>query len=643
MQRIMRYSFLPILALAVAGCASAPTATTAFPDKDPFGPLDWLISPTQGRPAMVRLGGTLLVQFRVPRGFAGKAELRLFDAAAPDRAGGSRTLALARPLDIAAYLPTPGELRTKATESAEPLASAVANVPADLPPGLYDLGVTLYDKMKAVQRVKLVPRSVAAYADFPRSFRFVQLSKMSIGGLTAPTFPDELVEEVNRIAPEFIVTTGDYTEWAAVRDDPKSWRAIKGFFAKFDAPVFLMVGDLDHDAGFQQFVAPSCSGRFFFGGVQGILLYDSYRHPIDADQAQFLWLESVLTEPPQVQFNFLVSPNDSLRVFDAWRKLGWSPRDYVRRNRIGMIFVGGYGDWDFSEQSAKVADAPVHYIRTHASSTCIRGKATGVPHYRIVQIDQTPAPASRPDDEPAFNTNVTLSVPENGPVQHALHSVPVGLVRVSFDGANDGSADHVGVHVLNRLTIPIPRLRVKVNVAPGKSPLVAVGGTIERVIDRPGRREVWLRIDAPDLGAAAAVVGPAGAMPKPRGGVKLALLGDPVLQYRTARTADGFEYFATDGQLQLQMVNAAAQPADAFPIIRLNGNALSLRGVSPTQPIRLAPGEQRTLPINTPLALAAPGEHWMTANLADESPVFTSRKVVQLLVSEGVPATQSAR
>lgn len=620
-----------LVALLAAGCA-APRAGDASADKDPFGPIDWLITPTQGRPALVKAGSNLLAQFRVPAGFDGRAEFRLVDAAAPDRGDAVVPLTLVRNLDVADRPAAPGD---RGDPKPDALASGLLTIGSSCQPGLYDLGITLLDKAGRALRSKTAPRAVAVYADFPRSFRFVQLSKMSVGGITAPVFSDQLVEDVNRIAPQFIVTTGDYLEWAAIRNDPAAWRAIKQYVARFDAPVFLLVGDLDHDAGFQQYVAPSRSGRFFFGGCQGILLYDCYRHPIDADGAQFLWLDSVLAESPQVRFNFLVGSSDSLRVFEAWRKLGYSPREYVARNRIGLIFVGGYSDWDFSEYAAKVADVPVHYIRTHAASTCIRGKATGVPHFRIVQIDQTAPAATQPGREPTLQTRVTLAVPENGPVQRALHSAPVGQIEVRFDGPNDGSADRVGVHVLNRLTMPIPQLRVKVNVRPGRSALAAVGGTIERVLDRPGRREVWLRIDCPDLGAAAAVVAPAASVPRPRSDVRFALLGDPVLEYRPARSADGFEYFATAGRLQLHMVNESARPVEVQPIIRLSGNVLSLQGVGleANQAVRLAGGEQRTLPINTPLALAAPGEHWLTMQLADESPAMAIRKTVQLLIS----------
>jgi hypothetical protein len=323
-------------------------------------------------------------------------------------------------------------------------------------------------------------------------------------------------------------------------------------------------------------------------------------------------------------------------MFDAWRKLGYAPADYIRRRRIGLIFVGGYSDWDFTEFAAKRGAAPVHYIRTHASSTVISGKATGVPHYRIVQVEQRVA---------AGPTRITL-LPEDGPYQRAQHSAPVGRLKVSFDGPNDGSAETLKVTVLNRLTLPLEKLRVMVNLKRTAAPPAAVGGTIERVIDSKDRksRQVWLRIDCPDLGAASAVVGPESArdrMPSPPKAIRFRFLGDPVLTYRAARAADGFGYYATDGQIQLQMTNEGKEPAAIWPIVRLHGNRLWFRDQPPDKPIELAPGERKTLPVNTPLGSASPGEHWLTVYLPDDPLPFVSGGAVMLVVLSEQPAARN--
>jgi hypothetical protein len=192
----------------------------------------------------------------------------------------------------------------------------------------------------------------------------------------------------------------------------------------------------------------------------------------------------------------------------------------------------------------------------------------------------------------------------------------------------------VKVTVLNRLTIPLAGLRVKVNLSPGKADLGVAGGTIERVIDRPSRREVWLRIDCPDLGSASAEVGPADSLTlRPRTDLAMQLLGDAALEYSPKRSADGFNYFVTTGVLHLQMTNNGSRPIDLWPIIRLNGNILPLRGAEADQAIHLAPGEQRTLPIRTSLALASPGEHWLTVNLPDD-PLLLVRQPVTLILTQ---------
>lgn len=620
---------LAITALsALAGCA-ADVHRRVPADPDPFGPIGWLLSPTQGRPILVRAGEPAPVKFRIPDDFAGKIEYWLIDSAAPDQP--AIALALAEQLRIVAPPPA-GEMIVPA--QTEPLADGLLLVPPQTPPGLYDLVIALYDPGAAVaSRVKSAPRAVAVFEKFAESFRFVQLSNMNVGSATAGRFSPELVEEVNQLAPAFIITTGDYLEPASAG---LGWRQVKEYFAGFEAPVFMLLGESDDVPGFYSHVAPSKCGYFTFGRWQGVLLHDTYSHPIDADKAQYQWLDSVLNDSPAVQFNFLVGRNDSLRVFDAWQKMGFSPREYVQRSRIAMIFVGGYSDWDLTEFAGKLADTPVHYVRTHAASTCIRGKATGVPHYRIVHVQQPPSSAI---GTPAANVRVSLMRPENGPAQRALHSIPVGQMQVSYDAANDGSADRLRVTVLNRLTVPLPQIRVKVKLTPGPAVPAIAGGTIERVISRASEREVWIRLDVPDMGAASAVVGPDELLPRPRGGLVLHPLGDSVLRYSAARSPDGFGYFVTDGQLHLTMANTGAEQIEVRPIVQLNGNILPLAGVQPGEPIRLMPNERRTLPIITALALAAPGEHWLTVHHADCPLPFLTRKTVNLVVTDPPAAT----
>ncbi|MCG3181479.1 MAG: hypothetical protein BIFFINMI_03875 [Phycisphaerae bacterium] len=609
-----------ILAAALSLLSGCDNAGLLARDKDPFGPLQWVIAPTQGRPALATVGGRLGVQFRVPPDFRGRVDFVLADSFNPDRRYGRVHLSPEKELEILTP-PTvvgPGDDKDAPAESP---ATGTLVIPDYMDSGLYDLVIALYKHGQAEPfRVKLIPRAVGLRIGQPSAFRFVQLSDMNVGSPTAPQFSQELVDEVNRIAPAFIITTGDYTQWSGVRNDAESWRRVKQYFAKFEAPVFLTVGDHDDQASFRQWVAPSLSGRFAFGEYQGVLLFDTYLNPIDQDMAQMLWMDDVLSESRHARMTFLVSPNDTLRVFDAWRKLGHPPEKYVRDRRVGMIFVGGHSDWDGVEQAGKLAGVQVHYVRTHESSTYIGGTATGTPHYRIVEV---------------AGDRVRYTLPVDGPDQRREYSVPVGQLQVAIDGPNDGTRSTLKVTVLNRLTLPVPGLRVKLRLRAtllGKPSVV--GGQIERVIDLGGQREVWLRIDCPDRGLAAAVVGEPGDLPKPPADLKFTFLGDPLLTYRPTRSPDGFTYYDTDSQVQLRMENAGKREQQFWPVLRLNGNVLTLKGADPNQPITLSPGEQRVLPVRLPLALAAPGEHWLTLQLGGDPLPFVTRQVLQLQVRD---------
>ena len=126
----------------------------------------------------------------------------------------------------------------------EGYAQADMSVAASTPPALYDL-VLVAGGRETVNR-----RSVSVVAAFKTAFRFVHLSNMNIGDPTAIDFDPQIPEEVNLLAPEFIVATGDYTEWARLCDHPADWQRVLDYMARFDAPVYLLCGDHDHEASF---------------------------------------------------------------------------------------------------------------------------------------------------------------------------------------------------------------------------------------------------------------------------------------------------------------------------------------------------------------------------------------------------------
>src|SRR5262249_50844005 len=167
-------------------------------------------------------------------------------------------------------------------------ANLLLKVPNGTIPGLYDLAVrSKQGEERSRHCVKVVDK-------FKTKFRFVHLSNMNVGDPTAPEFDWMLPEEVNLLAPEFIVATGDYTEWSRARNEPESWLRVLDYFAKFDSPVFLVCGQHDHEDSFLQLVANSPVGTIDYGAYHGLLLLDHPGHPIDQDFDQLRVLEADL-------------------------------------------------------------------------------------------------------------------------------------------------------------------------------------------------------------------------------------------------------------------------------------------------------------------------------------------------------------
>ena len=67
-----------------------------------------------------------------------------------------------------------------------------------------------------------------------------------------------------------------------------------------------------------------------------------------------------------------------------------------------MMLVGGSSDWDYKEFADKLRGAgDLHYIRTHQASTALRDRATGISHFRVIDVDGDRISYVYPDDNAA--------------------------------------------------------------------------------------------------------------------------------------------------------------------------------------------------------------------------------------------------
>ncbi len=529
--------------------------------------------PSQGRPIFITPDETFYLVIRLPAGFSGDVSFHLRHAREPGVAIPLRTT-------------TPPSYFNDA------YCHLVLQAPRQTAPGLYDV------EMRTADRSFFSRRSVRIIDRFKTRFRFVQLSGMNVGDLSAPEFDAMLPHEINLIGPEFIVATGDYTEWSRALDDATSWKRVLRYFESFDAPVYLACGVHDHQESFTTYVANSPLGTIDYGDYHGLLLLDHSAHPVEQDAAQLQWIEADLKRHRNKLFNFLVSNSNELGLFEAWRERG-SLAEMLTENRVRMIITGGSTDWDFREFAHRLSGlSGVHYIRTHQSSTCLRDRATGFSHYRAIEVD---------GDE------VSYIYPDDNATERLQHSIPTGRLRVFYDGPNDGSAATVTATVQNALNRPFEAARVwlRIKKAPGKAagPAVA-GGTLVRAIDAGTHWGCEIACDLPEKGAVRimAAADPSAIPAAPA--LQLALDAPAEWRFSPRVTQFGLRYFESDIRAALKIVNPGEGDVSCWPVIRLNGSELHADFASvPRKPVKIAPGQTLELPLILNLRKVSPGMH----------------------------------
>ncbi len=514
--------------------------------------------PSQGRPIFITAGETFYFVMSLPEVFKGDVRFALEHAQEP---GIRHAL---KPQTQPAFVERFFHLVLK-------LGSAV-------PPGLYDLKVWT-DAQTYYSR-----RCIKVVDKFKDKFRFVHLSSMNVDDLTAPEFDEMLPAEINLLAPEFIIATGDYTEWARVRDDPESWRRVLRFFEAFHAPVFMLCGAHDHEASFTDYVASKPVSELNYGKYHGLLLLDHAGHPIDRDEGQVRWVENSLKDSKDRRTNFLAGNSDELGLLDLWRQRGDLPA-FLREHKVRMYLAGGSTDWDLKESADKLAGLEdFHFIRTHQASTAQRDRATGFSHYRVIEIDGDEIAYLYPDDVAA---------------EKLQHSIPTGRLRAYFDAPNDGSTPRVAVTVQNALNQAFENAQVWLRVAKrGDEKPVIEPGRVEQVLDAGGHWACQVAFDLPDKGAVRIVasVNPSDIPPAPPVGVELVGAGTWNFAQRT--TDFGLTYFESTAEPALKLTNRGGSIATCWPVVRVNGSQLHFDpAVVSRLPLVLEPNQSLSLPL----------------------------------------------
>ncbi len=492
------------------------------------------------------------------------------------------------------------------------------SIAGSTPPGLYDL-VLAAAGQEIVNR-----RSVCVVEEFRTSFRFVHLSNMNIGDPTAADFDPRIPEEVNLLAPEFIVATGDFTEWARLCDHPADWQRVLDYLAQFEAPVYVLCGDHDHQASFTRLVANSPVGTIDYGKYHGLLLLDHGEHPIDRDDDQVRWVLQDLEANRSRAFNFVVTHSDELGLIRRLRDLNVAELA-VHDLKLRMIICGGQTDWDYREFASLLSGLPgLHYIRTGQSSTAVRDRANGESHYRVIEVN---------------NERVSYVYPTESFDPRTQYSVPAGRLHVTFAVPNDGTTDPVTVNVASTQNRSWNDCRIwlRVRKQEGNGKPAVVGGTLLRCLDGGSWWACQVGFDLPDKGAVTVQAGSPDRL-TPTLPVRLEFSCPEQLAFAPRTASYDLTYYACPGPVILKVVNGSNQAQQAWPIVRLNGANLSLSGSGPQPlPLTLMPMSSQVLRVNLTLGQLALGPHSLQAYLLEDPLRRLSTQPVVLLLAQERP------
>jgi len=536
--------------------------------------------PSQGRPIFITPGETFSFVMSLPAEFKGDVGFILQHALEPS-------------------VRIPVKPTTPPAYFNEEYCMLVLQVGAKVEPGLYDLEV------RTEVGAYRAPHSIKVVNAFKSKFRFVHLSNMNVGDLTAPEFDEMLPKEINLLAPEFIIATGDYTEWSRARDDATSWKRVLTFLEKFSAPVYMLCGGHDHEASFTDFVASRPIGTIDYGDYHVLLLLDHPGNPIDQDYSQIRWIEADLKRNRDKRINFIATNSDEMGLLDVWRQRG-NIEQYVKDHNIRMMLAGGSADWDYKEFADKLRGLDeFHYVRTHQSSTCMRGRATGFSHYRVIEVDGDALSYVYSNDSAA---------------ERLQHSIPTGRLRAFFDAPNNGKSRRVGVTVQNALNQRFDGAKVWLRVAKnGRTQPSVAPGELLRVLDAGKHWACEVAFDLPEKGAVKIVAAAAPEDIPPPLPVVATLSGPRDWTFAAKSTDFGMSYFDCEAEVALELTNPGASPRTVWPVVRVNGSQVHLdRTVAPRLPLTLKAGETLSIPLALSLRRVSPGPHTVQVHFLED-------------------------
>lgn len=556
-----------------------------------------LLAPTLGRPVVVSAGQSFSI------------------AAAADSpvARASAVLVYRRDRAIRIPLTLPEDAAARIAAGA-PLT---ATVPESTPVGTFDLELTL-------DGAKLMQRHAVSIWTPTRRLRIVHLSDLDFGDLSVPALDPRLVDEVNLAAPALVVLTGDLVDPGA-RDILTAWRSVIEYLEGIDAPLLIAQGDHDVPELYSRFIAPSPVGDLRIGDYRGIVLSDHALGSIAADPGQRDWVEKLAAvEPPAM--SFVVSHADTPTLLTLWARDGRCA-EMLRSLRLGVWFSGGAGDATAEDAQRLPTEAGrMIWLKTAAASGTTRDGALGVPHYRVIELE----------DDRILLLNGRAG--ESGPPS----SFAVGGLRTRVDGHSDGSDSRVRVYAASARPFSMDGLAMSVRVKKTGDALPwSIGAVIEQSVDCDTYWDCRVRFSLPARGGVHFTVG-ADSQPPPTA-ISTRIDVADVVEFETddsgrlsARRASGL----------VLLENRGGEPATVRVQLRLAGEPLAFRaGDAPdfVTAARLTLAAAGTLILRPDMSAirVAPGLREMQVYVEDEYSLTPTVKAIEVrVVGSSPPATR---
>jgi hypothetical protein len=299
----------------------------------------------------------------------------------------------------------------------------------------------------------------------------------------------------------------------------------------------------------------------------------------------------------------LVGHSDELNLLDVWKAQGRLP-SYLGQNRVLMYIAGGHVDWDYAEFASKLGDAEAMiYVRTHQASSAMRDKASGISHFRVIEMN---------------GDQIDWVAPARSRAERVADSLATGSLAVFCDTPNDGTEPTVAATVRSGLPRAYDDGRVWLWVAKRDAlPPEVVGAELVHAFDEGA---FWLcecAVRLPQM-ASVRVTASSEALPA-RPAIEVRLDGPDELVFEEHRTPDGLRYFASRQTLVLELENVCQESALLWPVASLLGREVPFeREVREKLPLLLPAGQTLHLRLNLTVGEMWPGRHELHVHFRDD-------------------------